>query len=174
MSCAKRMKKVFTLVMAVVMIFSMAIISAEAASTEGTAHELYYTIYDENNEIVEEGIIPLVNENGRYTWKGSISLRNGFYTAFRQPGEVKPSAFYATDNTMLTFSYELDKIAKIEYFFYQDSVPVCDYPTRWKTGTVTSKGTSITKTTDKTAYYYVGVCNASSDEITISNVSFVF
>lgn len=44
----------------------------------------------------------------------------------------------------------------------------------WKSGTKTSSGTSISYTTNKDAYYFVGVTNASSDDITISNVSFVF
>jgi len=171
MSCAKRVKKVFALVMAMVMTLSITGFSAEAASVEGTAHELYYTVYNEKNEIVEEGVIPLVNENGRYTWKSSITLGNGWYTSFRQPG---PKAFYATSDTKMTFSYELDRSAKIKYSFYQDSTSDTAYPTSWKSGTKTSSGTSITETTDKDAYYYVGVTNVSSDDITISNVSFVF
>lgn len=171
MSHAKGVKKFVAFVMALAMIFSMTAFSVGAASAEGVAYELYYTTYNEKHEVVEEGIIPVVNENGRYSWKSSITLGNGWYTSFRQPG---PKAFYATNNTSMTFSYELDRRAKIEYSFYQDSVAETIYPTTWKSGTKTSSGTSITYTTDKTAYYYVGVANASSDDITISNVSFVF
>lgn len=110
-------------------------------------------------------------ENSKYTWKGSLTLGNGWYTCFRQPG---PKAFYATDDTELTFSYKLDRSAKIKYYFYQDTVAETMYPTTWKSGTKTSSGTSISYTTNKDAYYFVGVTNASSDDITISNVSFVF
>ena len=170
MSCVKRMKRFFALVMAMAMTLSITGVSAEAASVEGTVHELYYTVYNEKNEIVEEGIIPL-NENGRYTWKGSITLGNGWYTAFCQPG---PSAFYATRNTSMTFSYKLNRRAKIKYNFYRDSTSDTTYPTTWRSGTKTSSGTSITKTANKNAYYFVGVTNVSSDYITISNVSFVF
>ena len=83
--------------------------AAEADKAEGTVHELYYTTYNEKGEIVEEGIIPL-NENSKYTWKGSLTLGNGWYTCFRQPG---PKAFYATDDTELTFSYKLDRSVNI-------------------------------------------------------------
>lgn len=90
---------------------------------------------------------------------------------FRQQGR---KAFYATDDTELTFSYKLDRRAKIKYYFYQDTVAETMYPTTWKSGTKTSSGTSISYTTNKDAYYFVGVTNVSSDDITISNVSFVF
>lgn len=166
----------FKRVVAMVMVMGMALactataFAAEADKAEGTVHELYYTTYNEKGEIVEEGIIPL-NENSKYTWKGSLTLGNGWYTCFRQPG---PRAFYATDDTKLTFSYKLDRSAKIKYDFYQDTVPETMDPTIWKSGTKTSSGTSISYTTNKDAYYFVGVTNASSDDITISNVSFVF
>lgn len=166
----------FKRLVAMVMVMGMALactataFAAEADKAEGTVHELYYTTYNEKGEIVEEGIIPL-NENSKYTWKGSLTLGNGWYTCFRQPG---PRAFYATDDTKLTFSYKLDRSAKIKYDFYQDTVPETMDSTIWKSGTKTSSGTSISYTTNKDAYYFVGVTNASSDDITISNVSFVF
>ena len=56
----------------------------------------------------------------------------------------------------------------------EEAVAETMYPTTWKSGTKTSSGTSISYTTNKDAYYFVGVTNASSDDITISNVSFVF
>jgi hypothetical protein len=165
-------KRLVAMMMAMVMALACTAtaFAAEADKAEGTVHELYYTTYNEKGEIVEEGIIPL-NENSKYTWKGSLTLGNGWYTCFRQPG---PKAFYATDDTELTFSYKLDRSAKIKYYFYQDTVAETMYPTTWKSGTKTSSGTSISYTTNKDAYYFVGVTNASSDDITISNVSFVF
>ena len=166
---AVSLKKLFVIAMSMVMLFSVTI-PAQAASVQGNAQDLYYVVYNEKNEVVEEGYIP-ANENGRYTWSGSITLGNGWYTSFRKPG---PQAFYATDDTVLTFSYKLDRSAKIKYAFYQDSVSETMYPTTWKSGTKTSSGTSISYTTNKTAYYFVGITNASSDDITISDVSFVF
>lgn len=165
-------KRLVAMMMVMVMALSCTAtaFATEADEVEGTAHELYYTTYNEKGEIVEEGIIPL-NENSKYTWKGSLTLGNGWYTSFRQPG---PKAFYATDDTKLTFSYKLDRSAKIKYYFYQDDVAETMYPTTWKSGTKTSSGTSISYTTNKDAYYHVGVTNVSSDDITISNVSFVF
>lgn len=165
-------KRLVAMMMVMVMALSCTAtaFTAEADTVEGTVHELYYTTYNEKGEIVEEGIIPL-NENSRYTWTGSLTMGNGWYTSFRQLG---PRSFYATDDTELTFSYTLDRRAKIEYYFYQDNVADTVSPTIWKSGTKTSSGTSISYTTDKTAYYFVGVTNVSSDDITISNVSFVF
>ena len=171
MSCAKRLRKMFAMMMVMVMMLSVMGVSANAASSvEDTAQELYYITYNEKNEVVEEGVIP-VNENGKYSWKGSITLGNGWYTAFLKPG---PKPFYATSGTEMTFSYKLDRSAKIEYYFYQGSTQDTLYPNTWKSGTKTSSGTSISKTTNKDGYYFVGVTNVSSDDITISNVSFVF
>lgn len=166
---AKKFKKLFAIAMSMVMMLSITI-PAEAASIEETTHELYYITYNENNEVVEVGTIP-ANGNGRYTWGGSITLGNGWYTAFLKPG---PTSFYATDDTTMTFAYKLDRSAKIKYYFYQDSTPETTYPTTWKSGTKTSSGTSISYTTNMDGYYFVGITNASSDDITISNVSFVF
>ena len=163
-------KRLFAMILALVMTVSVMGGSAEAAMVEGSPHELYYITYNEKNEVVDEGIIP-VNGNGRYTWSGSITLGNGWYTAFQKPG---PKSFYATKDTEMTFSYTLDRKAKIKYSFYQDTTQDTNFPTTWKSGTKASRGTSITYTTNKTAYYFVGVTNASSDDITISNVSFVF
>lgn len=81
MSFAKRIKKLFVMTMVMVMILSTTGFSAEAAPVEGTEQELYYITFNEKNEIVEEGIIP-VNKNGKYSWSGSITLKNGYYTAF--------------------------------------------------------------------------------------------
>lgn len=143
-------------------------VSAASAATNASAHEIYYTVYNENGEIVEEGIIP---GNARYSWAGSITLDNGWYTSFRQKG---PKAFYVTKGTSMNFSYTLDKSATIEYDFYQDTTPDTIYPTSWKSGTKKASSATLTYTADKTNYYYVGITNASSDTITISNVSFVF
>ena len=170
MSFAKRIKKLFVMTMVMVMILSTTGFSAEAAPVEGTEQELYYITFNEKNEIVEEGIIP-VNKNGKYSWSGSITLKNGYYTAFLKPGG---KSFYATSGTKMKFTYKLNRNATIKYHFYRDSVDYTFYPTKWNTGTRTSSGTTISHTTDKDAYYFVGVVNASSDDITISNVSFVF
>lgn len=81
---AENFKKLFAVALSMVMLFSVTI-PAQAASVQGTAQDLYYVVYNEKNEVVEEGYIP-ANENGRYTWSGSITLGNGWYTSFRKPG----------------------------------------------------------------------------------------
>ena len=151
-------KRLVAMVMVMALACTASAFAAEADKAEGTVHELYYTTYNEKGEIVEEGIIPL-NEDSKYTWKDSITLGNGWCTCFRQQGR---KAFYATDDTELTFSYKLDRRAKIKYYFYQDTVAETMYPTTWKSGTKTSSGTSISYTTNKDAYYFVGVTNVSS------------
>lgn len=157
-----------------VMVFLMAFPVSASALTEGVEksveHEIYYTVYNELGEIVEEGVIPL-SSNARYSWAGSITLDNGWYTSFRKPG---PDAFYVTKDTVMTFSYSLNRSATVEYYFYRDSTSSTIYPTRWKTGTKTASSATLTQTADQTNYYYVGITNASSDPITISSVSFVF
>mgnify|MGYP000809462346 CR=1 FL=1 len=66
-------KRLFAMILALVMTVSVMGVSAEAAMVEGSPHELYYITYNEKNEVVDEGIIP-VNGNGRYTWSGSITV----------------------------------------------------------------------------------------------------
>lgn len=166
-----RSRKVFTIILSMIMVMMFSFpVSAASAATNACDHEIYYTVYNENGEIVEEGIIPAVG-NARYSWSGSITLNNGWYTSFRQPG---PNAFYITNGTSMAFSYTLDRSATIEYDFYQDNTPSTSYPTTWKNGTKNASSATLTYTADKTAYYYVGITNASSDPITISKVSFVF
>lgn len=165
-----RSRKLLAIILSMIMgmMFSFPV-SAASAATNANAHEIYYTVYNENGEIVEEGIIPLVGP--QYTWSGSITLDNGWYTSFRQPG---PKAFYITKGTPMTFSYTLNRNATIQYSFYQDTVPDSANSPTWKSGTKKASSATLTYTADKTNYYYVGVTNASSDPITISNVSFVF
>lgn len=174
MSCTKRIKKFLAMIIAMVMMLSLMGFSSTAASNEvsneGTAHELYYITYNEKNEIVEEGIIP-VNQNARYSWSGSITLQNGWWTAFRKSDN---NAFYVTNGTNMRFSFKLNRSAKITYCYYQDSVPSTLYPTEWQKATILAGSSTVSRTANKTAYYFVGITNASSDSITISNVSFVF
>ena len=165
-------KKLFTIILSMIMVTVMGLsfsVSAASVATNASVHDIYYTVYNEKGEIVKEGIIPAIG--ARYTWAGSITLDNGWYTAFMQSG---PRAFYVTKDTSMSFSYTLNKIATIEYDFYQSSTSDTPYPNTWKTGTKKASSATITYTADKTNYYFVGVTNASSDSITISNVSFVF
>ncbi|MGN6712127.1 hypothetical protein [Anaerocolumna jejuensis] len=167
----KRTKKLFTIIFSMIMVAVLSLpASAASAATNAKTHEIYYTVYNEKGEIVEEGIIPAIG-NARYTWSGSITLDNGWYTSFRQSG---PKAFYVTKDTSMAFSYSLNRSATVEYDFYQDSTASTAYPTSWKTGTKKASSATLTYTADKTNYYFVGITNASSDSITISNVSFVF
>lgn len=157
---------VITIIMSI-----MCTVPTSAASIENSSREIYYVVYDENGAVVEDGII-LANDNARYSWGSSITLQNGWYTAFLKPG---PESFYVTNGTAMQFSYSLNRNATIAYKFYQDSSPTNTiYSTVWKSGTSTGKSGCIIKMADKTSYYYVGITNASSDPITISNVSFVF
>lgn len=160
-----RSKKLFTILLSMIMVVLFAF--PVSAATNANAHDIYYTVYNENDEIVEEGIIP---GNARYSWAGSITLDNGWYTSFRQKGR----AFYVSKGTSMDFSYTLGRSATIEYDFYNDTSPETIYPTSWKNGTKKASSATLTFTADKTNYYYVGITNASSDTITISNVSFVF
>ena len=85
-----------------------------------------------------------------------------------------PNAFYVTSNTAMKFSYSLNRSATIKYQFMKSSQRSTPYADVWKTGTITAQNGSVTKTADSTAYYYVGITNASSDAITITSVDFTF
>lgn len=167
-----RSKKLFTIVLSMIMVTVMGLsfsVSAVSAATNASVHDIYYTVYNEKGEIVKEGIIPAIG--ARYSWGGSITLGNGWYTAFMQSG---PKGFYVTKDTSMSFSYSLNRSATIEYDFYQNTTSDTTYPNTWKTGTKKASSATLTYTADKTNYYFVGITNASSDSITISNVSFVF
>ena len=76
-------KRLVAMMMVMVMALSCTAtaFATEADEVEGTAHELYYTTYNEKGEIVEEGIIPL-NENGKYTWTDSLPWGMGGIPVF--------------------------------------------------------------------------------------------
>ncbi|WP_024833759.1 hypothetical protein [Ruminiclostridium josui] len=165
-------KKLFRIVLSMILATVMGLsfsVSAASVATNASVHDIYYTVYNEKGEIVKEGLIPAIG--ARYTWSGSITLDNGWYTAFMQPG---PRGFYVTKDTSMSFSYTLNRNATIEYYFYQNSTSDTTHPNTWKSGTKKASSATITYTADKTNYYFVGITNASSDSITISNVSFVF
>ena len=133
---------------------------------------IYYKVYDENEDVVEEGTIPSNREIGPYySWNTNITLDNGWYTAFLLPG---PKAFYVTKDTPMLFSYRLDRSAKIKYTFYSDSVPSTSYPTVWISRTLTASNSTILEKADRTNYYFVGITNVSSDPITITFADFTF
>lgn len=165
----KRMKKIIVTILILAMIMGLGV-TANAAELEQNYKEIYYTVYNEQGEVVEEGIIPRTT-NERYHWSPNITLDNGWYTSFRMPG---PNAFYVTSGTAMKFSYSLNRSAKIKYQFMKSSQRSTPYADVWKTGTITAKSSSVTKTADATAYYYVGMTNASSDPITITSVDFSF
>lgn len=170
MSRVKVIKRFLSFIPTFAIIVSMLTVSVRADSGEGVAQDLYYIVYNENDEIVEEGLIP-ANSNGRYSWNGSITLSNGWYTAFlKRDG----SSFYTVEDTYMVFKYFLDKTATVKCRFYKDVVENTTYPTTWSTQNIYSSGSSVSKIADQDAYYFVGITNVSSDDITISNVSFVF
>ena len=80
-------KRLVAMMMVMVMALSCTAtaFATEADEVEGTAHELYYTTYNEKGEIVEEGIIPL-NENGKYTWTDSLTLGEWVVYLFSSAG----------------------------------------------------------------------------------------
>lgn len=165
----KRMKKIIVTILSLAMIMGLSV-TANAAEFDQNYKEIYYTVYNEKGEVVDEGIIPRTT-NERYHWSPNITLDNGWYTSFRMPG---PNAFYATSNTAMKFSYSLNRSATIKYQFMKSSERSTPYADVWKTGSITAKSASVTKTADSTAYYYVGVTNISSDAITITSVDFTF
>lgn len=164
----KKLNKFFTIIMSMVMMISISV-PAMAADLTST-NEIYYITYDKNGNVVDEGTIPEQNGKARYTWTG-MKLENGYSTSFRMPNR---QSFYVTDDTDMNFSYTLDQSAKLEYRFYRGSTSSPDDADVWKSGSKTQKSGTITKTANKTAYYYVNVTNASSDTIRISAVSFTF
>jgi len=169
----KKLNKIFTVIISIAMILVLnvpAFAATESDIKNLNSDPIQYTVYNEKGEIVEEGLIPK-NNKGRYAWSDSITLNNGWSTSFKKSGS---EAFYVTKDTYMKFSYSLNRNATIKYNFYSDSTPSTIYPTIWKTGTFTSSSANIVKIADKTNYYYVGVTNASSDPIKISNVSFTF
>lgn len=165
----KRMKKIIVTILSLAMMMGLCV-TVNAAESDQNYNEIYYTVYNENGEVVDEGIIPRTT-NARYHWSPNITLNNGWYTSFRMPG---PNAFYITSNTAMKFSYSLNRSATIKYQFMKSSQRSTPYADVWKTGTITAENGSVTKTADSTAYYYVGITNASSDAITITSVNFTF
>lgn len=162
-------KKILAIMASVMLIMGLGM-TVNVASLGNDYKEIYYTVYNEKNEVVEEGIIPR-NTNSRYHWSPNITLSNGWYTSFRMSGT---DAFYVTSNTTMKFSYTLNRSAKISYQFMKSSQKSSVSASTWKSGTITAKSSSVSKTADATAYYYVGVTNASSDPITITSVDFTF
>ena len=138
-------------------------------SEEPISHTLFYTVYDENNEVVETGIIQA--EGAKYHWSPNITLNNGWYTSFTMPG---PKAFSVAKNTTMKLSYKLNRSAKIHDQFRRGSSSNPSSSSTWKSGYKTAKSATISKVANKTAYYYTGITNYSSDPIVIKSVDFVF
>ena len=51
-------------------------VTVNAAESDQNYNEIYYTVYNENGEVVDEGIIPRTT-NARYHWSPNITLDNG-------------------------------------------------------------------------------------------------
>lgn len=165
MKFIKKMSAVILSVILSILVYSLPV------SAETIYDELYYVVYDQDGNFVKDGIILPSSSTGtpRYTWDSSITLDNGWTTSFIMPG---PRTFLIPDDTTVRFHYSLDKTAKIQYVFYKDDTATTAYPTTWKYGFVTAIGATLTRLTDETAYYFVGITNYSDDAITISDVSF--
>lgn len=162
----KKVRSIYAVLLSVIMVLFLGV---PVFAAQGNAKEIFYTVYNEKGEVMEEGVIPV--SNARVNWSPDITLDNGWYTGFRQEGG---RAFYAMNNTEMSFSYTLDRSAKIKYQFMKADVAETAYAEVWKTGTKTAKSGTINQTADKSAYYYVGITNVSSDPITIKSVSFTF
>lgn len=147
------------------------VITANAAALEQNAEDIYYSVHNENGEIVEEGIVPKTSI-ARYHWSPTLSLSNGWFIRFCLPG---PSAFWVTSGTSMRLSYELNRTATIEYQFMKSSQNSVTNANVWRSGIIRdSRGAGITKISDSTAYYYTIIKNASSDPIILTSVDFDF
>ncbi len=162
----KKMLALFLMLLLSVSLF----VNVGATEVDETQSDIYYFVCDDNGNMVEDGFIPR-NNNLRYHWSPNITLANGWFTSFCLPDR---SAFYVTSNTSMCFSYSLNRNAKIQYQFMKSSQRSITNASIWRTGTVTAQSASVYFTSDSTAYYYVGITNASSDPITITSVDFVF
>ena len=126
--------------------------SAMAMETMGENHTIYYTVYNENGEIVQEGVIPQYHLD--YNWKSDIVLQNGWYTSFRMNGT---DAFYVSANTKMHFSYKLNRNAKICYQYMKSNNRVTTNAYIWRSGVRSGSSSNIEETADGIAYYYVGI-----------------
>lgn len=162
----KKVRSIYAVLLSVMMVLFLGV---PVFAAQGNAKEIYYTVYNEKGEVMEEGVIPI--SNARYSWSPNIILDNGWYTSFRQDGT---RAFYVTNNTEMSFSYTLDRSAKIKYQYMKSDVRETVSADVWKSGTKTAKSGTVKQTSDKSAYYYTGISNVSSDPITIQSVSFTF
>ncbi len=79
----KRMKKIIVTILSLAMMMGLCV-TVNAAESDQNYNEIYYTVYNENGEVVDEGIIPRTT-NARYHWSPNITLNNGWYTSFRMP-----------------------------------------------------------------------------------------
>lgn len=167
------MKKIFIALFTILMIIAItpnavfAVDKNNYQETNTDNKDLYYTVYNENGQIVEEGIIPA--DGKRHHWDPNITLENGWYTSFTLEGG---NAFWATDGTSMTLSYTLNRSAKIKWQIRKCSSRSVSTGANWKSGTKTAKSGTIVRTADSSKWYYPGITNSSSDPITIKSVDF--
>lgn len=55
-------------------------VNVSATETDDTGSDIYYSVYDECGNVVEDGFI-IRNTNARYHWSPNITLGNGWYTS---------------------------------------------------------------------------------------------
>lgn len=126
----KKANKIIAVILSLALMLGMAA-TANAADMEHNVEDLFYTVYNENGDVVEEGITSRI-QNTRYHWSPNITLSNGWYANFRMPG---PAAFYVTAHTSMKFSYSLNRSAAIEYQFMKSSERSTAYANVWEKGT---------------------------------------
>ena len=67
----KRMKKIIVTILSLAMMMGLCV-TVNAAESDQNYNEIYYTVYNENGEVVDEGIIPRTT-NARYHWSPNIT-----------------------------------------------------------------------------------------------------
>lgn len=146
----KKMKIIsICLIILTLLFMGSTICYAESSNDSGI---LFYTVYNETGKIVKTGKI--ASKNAAYHWSPNITLKNGWYTSFTKPG---PKSFKVSKGTSMKLSYKLNRSAKIKYHYSKGSTSTPVEAKSWKTGYKTAKESSVTKTADKTAYYFTGI-----------------
>ena len=170
----KKIRHFLSILLAVCMLVSASgVMTVNAAdisdSNSTTITKFSYTVFDQNGNIVECGLTP--DFRTRASWSG-ITLENGYGVALMKEDG---SGFYATSGTTMSFTYNLNRAARMEH-----TIGFAENPTGdpgwaiWRTLESQAQSGGLTAITRETGYQMFFMTNISSDPVTITSATLVF